>query len=206
MHRVVPVTLIARGSGEIAPADARDRRRRRGARRSRRRPRVSVGQSPAEVRSTPRLRSVASTSPSRFSAPLSRDAYGELLTQLLLDAGVDMSLVRRSDAADAVGRRCTEPTTGATRTPSTSQRRRSPISRPSSFPRLPESAWAIHVGTLALGDRPAGRRVRGAPRTRGRAAARSSSTRTYARRSSATQARIGARFERLARAWPTSSS
>src|SRR5258707_4860101 len=32
-----------------------------------------------------------------FLGTVSRDAYGEILTQLLLDAGVDTSLERRSD-------------------------------------------------------------------------------------------------------------
>jgi fructokinase len=91
-----------------------------------------------------------------FLGAVSRDAYGEILTQLLLDAGVDISLERRSDL----------PTPQATVHRADDGRNSYTFSLAATaftdfsadlVPPLPESAWAIHVGTLALAiDPPAG--------------------------------------------------
>jgi fructokinase len=107
--------------------------------------------------------------PVGFLGAVSRDAYGQMLAERLVDAGVDTSLVRWSDA----------------RTPSALVHRgrdgkneyRFDLSgtsladlTPEQLPVLPEDAWAVHVGTLALAidppaaafealvDREAGRR------------------------------------------------
>jgi fructokinase len=94
--------------------------------------------------------------PVAFLGAVSRDAYGEMLTRLLLDAGVDTSLEHRSDLptpqatvhrADD-GRNSYTFSLGATAFTDLSA---------DLLPPLPESAWAIHVGTLALAvDPPAG--------------------------------------------------
>jgi fructokinase len=87
--------------------------------------------------------------PVAFLGAVSRDAYGEILTQLLLDAGVDTSLERRSELptpqatvhrADD-GRNSYTFTLAATAFTDFSAEL---------VPPLPQSAWAIHVGTLAL--------------------------------------------------------
>jgi len=87
--------------------------------------------------------------PVGFLGTLSRDAHGSMLEQLLAGAGVETSLVRWSSA----------PTPNAV----VHQRRDGRNSytfelagtafadlRPDELPRLPEAAWAVHVGTLAL--------------------------------------------------------
>jgi fructokinase len=94
--------------------------------------------------------------PVAFLGTISRDAYGEILTRLLLDAGVDTSLERRSYL----------PTPQATVHRSDDGRNSYTFSLEATaftdfavdlLPPLPESAWAIHVGTLALAvDPPAG--------------------------------------------------
>jgi fructokinase len=87
--------------------------------------------------------------PVAFLGAVSRDAYGEILTQLLLDAGVDTSLERRSDL----------PTPRATVHHGEDGRNSYTFSLAETafadfpaglLPHLPERAWAIHVGTLAL--------------------------------------------------------
>jgi fructokinase len=94
--------------------------------------------------------------PVAFLGAVSRDAYGEMLTRLLLDAGVDTSLERRSDLPTPQatvhrtddGRNSYTFSLGATAFTDLSA---------DLLPPLPESAWAIHVGTLALAiDPPAG--------------------------------------------------
>jgi fructokinase len=107
--------------------------------------------------------------PVGFLGTISRDAYGEMLAQRLADAGVDISLVRSSDAPTprAVvhrgqdGRNEYAFDLGGTSFVDLS---------PEQLPVLPADAWAIHVGTLALAldppaaayqallDREAGRR------------------------------------------------
>jgi fructokinase len=94
--------------------------------------------------------------PVAFLGAVSRDAYGEILTQLLHDAGVDTSLEHRSDL----------PTPKATVHHADDGRNSYTFSLAETaftdlsaeqLPSLPESAWAIHVGTLALAiDPPAG--------------------------------------------------
>jgi fructokinase len=94
--------------------------------------------------------------PVAFLGAISRDAYGQILTQLLLDAGVDTSLEHRSDL----------PTPQATVYRAADGRNSYTFSlastaftdlSPELLPPLPDSAWAIHVGTLALAvDPPAG--------------------------------------------------
>ena len=87
--------------------------------------------------------------PVAYLGTLSHDDYGSLLARLLTEAGVDMSLVRWSDAPTplAVVHRqddgenaYTFYLTGTSFTDLS----------PEAVPALPEHAWAIHVGTLAL--------------------------------------------------------
>ena len=108
--------------------------------------------------------------PVAYLGTLSHDDYGSLLARLLAEAGVDMSLVRWSDAPTplAIVRRqhggentYTFYLTGTSLTDLP----------PEAVPALPEHVWAIHVGTLALAvdppaaayeallDREAGRRT-----------------------------------------------
>jgi fructokinase len=107
--------------------------------------------------------------PVGFLGTISRDADGQMLAQRLIDAGVDISLVRSSAAPTprAVvhrgrdGRNEYTFDLGATSFVDLS---------PEQLPLLPADAWAIHVGTLALAldppaaayqallDREAGRR------------------------------------------------
>jgi fructokinase len=104
-----------------------------------------------------------------FLGPISRDDYGQMLSQQLVAAGVDTSLVRWSDA----------PTPRAVvhkqhdgRNEYTFELARTSLIdlTPSDLPVLPHEAWAVYVGTLALAidppatayealvDREAGRR------------------------------------------------
>jgi fructokinase len=107
--------------------------------------------------------------PVGFLGTISRDADGRMLAQRLIDSGVDTSVVRWSDA----------PTPRAVvhhlrdgRNEYTFQLDGSALADlpASELPALPEHAWAVHVGTLALAidppasafealvDREAGRR------------------------------------------------
>lgn len=84
-----------------------------------------------------------------FLGVISRDAYGQMLAQQLVDAGVDMSLVRWSDAPTprAVvhrGRDGKHEFTFDVRGTSLVDL------PPHQLPDLRDDAWAIHVGTLAL--------------------------------------------------------
>jgi fructokinase len=94
--------------------------------------------------------------PVAFLGAISRDSHGQILTQLLVDAGVDASLVlgsalptpRATVHREGDGRHSYTFALAATAFTDVS---------PELLPRLPESAWAIHVGTLALAvDPPAG--------------------------------------------------
>jgi fructokinase len=94
--------------------------------------------------------------PVAFLGAVSRDGYGEILTQLLLDAGVDTSLERRSHLPTP---QATVHRTGDGRNSYTFSLAATAFTDfPADLlPPLPESAWAIHVGTLALAvDPPAG--------------------------------------------------
>lgn len=94
--------------------------------------------------------------PVAFLGAVSGDAYGGILARLLADAGVDTSLVRRSDlpTPQAVVHR--EDDGRNTYTFSLAATAFTDLSA-DLLPRLPEDAWAIHVGTLALAiDPPAG--------------------------------------------------
>jgi fructokinase len=104
-----------------------------------------------------------------FLGVISRDDYGQMLAQQLVDAGVDMSLVRWSDAPTprAVVHRDRDG-----RHEFTFDIRGTSLVDlpPHELPELRDDAWAIHVGTLALAidppaaayeafvDREAGRR------------------------------------------------
>jgi fructokinase len=108
--------------------------------------------------------------PVAFLGTLSHDEYGALLARLLLEAGVDMSLVRWSDAPTpvAVVRRHDDGGNSYTFYLTGTSLADLP---PEAVPDLPEHMWAIHVGTLGLAvdppaaayeallDREAGRRT-----------------------------------------------
>jgi fructokinase len=103
-----------------------------------------------------------------FVGAISRDAYGQMLAQALADAGVDTSLVNWSDAPTprAIVHRLRDGQHDFT----FDVRGTSLVDLPQRLPVLPEEAWAVHVGTLALAldppasayealvDREAGRR------------------------------------------------
>jgi fructokinase len=108
--------------------------------------------------------------PVGFLGTLSQDEHGRMLERLLHEAGVDTSLVRLSDAAtpralvhhhEGGNNAYTFAVAGTAFADLV----------PSDLPALPDSAWAVHVGTLALAldppaaafealvDREAGRRA-----------------------------------------------
>jgi fructokinase len=87
--------------------------------------------------------------PVGFLGSISRDAYGEMLVERLVDSGVDMSFVRRSDAPTAralVRRQHDGDNEYSFEVEGTSLADLSPRD----LPVLPDEAWAVHVGTLAL--------------------------------------------------------
>ncbi len=87
--------------------------------------------------------------PVSFLATLSRDAYGNLLAGLLDDAGVDTSLVRRSDAPTplAIVHRGADGANAYTFYLTGTAVTDLP---PDALPPLPDDAIALHVGTLGL--------------------------------------------------------
>jgi fructokinase len=107
--------------------------------------------------------------PVGFLGAISHDSYGRMLAQQLIDAGVDTSLVRWSDAPT--------PSALVHRARDGKNEYRFDLAgtslvdlTPPQLPVLPEGAWAVYVGTLALAidppaaayealvDREAGRR------------------------------------------------
>jgi fructokinase len=86
--------------------------------------------------------------PAAFLGTLSRDDYGRLLGRQLTEAGVDMSLVRWSDAPTPLavvhGQDGDNAYTFYLAGTALTDLPREAV------PALPEQAWAIHVGTLAL--------------------------------------------------------
>jgi fructokinase len=84
-----------------------------------------------------------------YLGTLSRDEYGAMLAERLVEAGVDMSLVRSSDAATplAVVRRGDDGASSYAFYLAATSFGDLP---PDAVPPLPDDAWAIHVGTLGL--------------------------------------------------------
>ncbi len=85
--------------------------------------------------------------PVAYLGTLSHDEYGDLLARLLIEAGVDMSLVRWSDAPTplAVVHRHDDGENTYTFYLTGTSLTDLP---PEAVPVLPEHVWAIHVGTL----------------------------------------------------------
>jgi fructokinase len=107
--------------------------------------------------------------PVGFLGSISNDAYGHMLAEQLIEAGVDTSLVRWSDAPTP---RALVERLGDGKNEYRFDLEGTSLSdlAPEQLPLLPDDAWAIHVGTLALAvdppaaayetlvDREAGRR------------------------------------------------
>jgi fructokinase len=94
--------------------------------------------------------------PVAFFGAISRDSYGQVLMQLLVDASVDTSLVRRSGLPTPQATVHREGDGRNSYTFSLAATAFTDVS-PELLPHLPETAWAIHLGTLALAiDPPAG--------------------------------------------------
>jgi fructokinase len=87
--------------------------------------------------------------PVGFLGSVSHDANGQMLAERLVDAGVDMSLVRRSDAPTASARVHQQRDGGNEYSFEVRGTSLADLS-PRDLPTLPEEAWALHVGTLAL--------------------------------------------------------
>jgi fructokinase len=87
--------------------------------------------------------------PVGFLGTISRDSYGQILAQMLIDSRVDTSLVHWSDAPTprAIVHRLRDG-----RNEYTFDLRGTSLVdlSPGELPVLPQEAWAIHVGTLAL--------------------------------------------------------
>jgi fructokinase len=84
-----------------------------------------------------------------FLGAISRDGYGDMLAERLVEAGVDMSLVRWSDAPTPraiVHRKADGKSEYEFHLEGTSLGDLAA----DGFPVLPAEAWALHVGTLAL--------------------------------------------------------
>jgi fructokinase len=87
--------------------------------------------------------------PVAFLGSISSDDYGQLLAERLVDCGVDVSLVRQSDAPTAralVRRQHDGDSEYSFEVQDTSLADLSPRD----LPLLPDEAWAVHIGTLAL--------------------------------------------------------
>lgn len=87
--------------------------------------------------------------PVGFLGAISRDAYGQMLAEQLVDAGVDTSLVRWSDAPTP---RAVVHLHGDGKHEFTFDVRATSLVdlSPQQLPALPHDAWGVHVGTLAL--------------------------------------------------------
>jgi len=87
--------------------------------------------------------------PVAFLGAVSSDSYGQILTQLLRDANVDTSLERRSElpTPQATVHRADDGRNSYTFSLAATAFTDFPAEL---LPPLPEDAWAIHVGTLAL--------------------------------------------------------
>jgi fructokinase len=108
--------------------------------------------------------------PVSFLGVISRDPYGQMLAEQLLGAGVDTSLVRRSDAptAHALVQRGHD---GSNEYTFELEGTALVELTPRDVPVLPDEAWGLYVGTLSLAvdppaaayealvDREAGRRI-----------------------------------------------
>jgi fructokinase len=94
--------------------------------------------------------------PVSFFGAVSRDSYGHILAQLLADAGVDESLMRWSDLPTPKAIVHHEDGGRNSYTFALAETAFTDLT-PELLPQLPDDAWAIHVGTLALAlDPPAG--------------------------------------------------
>jgi len=87
--------------------------------------------------------------PVAYLGTLSHDEYGSLLAGLLVEAGVDMSLVRWSDAPTPLAEVHQHDDGGNTYTFHLAGTAFTDLP-PEAVPALPETATAIHVGTLGL--------------------------------------------------------
>jgi fructokinase len=87
--------------------------------------------------------------PVAYLGTLSHDDYGSVLGRLLVDAGVDMSLVRWSDAPTPFAVVHRQDGGGNTYTFHLANTSFTDMP-PDAVPALGEDVWAIHVGTLAL--------------------------------------------------------
>jgi fructokinase len=87
--------------------------------------------------------------PVAFLGSISRDTYGQMLAERLVESGVDMSFVRRSDAPTArayVRRQHDGDSEYSFEVEGTSL----VDLLPQDLPILPNDAWALYVGTLSL--------------------------------------------------------
>src|SRR5262249_51238272 len=87
--------------------------------------------------------------PVAYLGTLSRDDHGSLLSRVLIEAGVDVSFVRRSDAPTPVAVVHRQNDGGNTYTFQLAGTSFTDLP-PEALPPLPGEVWAIYVGTLAL--------------------------------------------------------
>ena len=87
--------------------------------------------------------------PVAFLGSISRDTDGQMLAERLVESGVDMSLVIRSDAPTARALVRRQPDGDSEYSFEVEGTSLTDLS-PRDLPILPEDAWALHVGTLSL--------------------------------------------------------